>query len=72
MSNRFAILRFSSICANTPQHTRRRTNARSSPLHRHDVSSPQEYWRIFDRNPTSRKSCRAFIVDAGKAPIKSL
>jgi hypothetical protein len=70
-SNRLAILRFSSIRANTSQHTRR-TNARPSPLHRHDALSPQEYWRIFDRNLISRNSCRAFIVDAGKAPTKSL
>src|ERR1700738_1329620 len=45
------------------RNTDSRTNARSSPLHRHDALSPQEYWRIFDRNLISRKSRRAFIVD---------
>jgi hypothetical protein len=58
-----------------PLSETRNTDRSDDDVHHHAphrAQELQEYWRIFNRNPTSRNSCRAFIVDAAKAPTKSL
>jgi hypothetical protein len=66
-----AILRFDAISAKTPGISAwSDDDAHHHAAHR--AQELQEYWRIFDRNLISRKSCRAFIVDAGETPTKSL